>query len=201
MLNYWDEITGLIVNKVSPTLASSSGGLSAFAGVFRGKDGTEKKKNEVEDEERKCEEGYGMSLSVKKELDKMMRKYIFAENTKGANDEARLCLKSTEGCGWDACEDYPEFVKNLKQNWEQKTDEEGGKGKLKVKIMFAEEDAMIGKKGMEYFKECWTQEKCGRGIEVECMQTEGTDHDTILNPEKGLIQLILSTAKENEGSR
>jgi pimeloyl-ACP methyl ester carboxylesterase len=200
MLNYWDNISGLIINQISPTFASSSGGLSAFAGVFGGKDGNEKKKK-VEEEERKCEEGYGMSLSVKKELDKMMWKYIFEENTKGANDEARLCLKSTEGCGWDACEDYPEFVKNLKQSWEQKTDGEGGKGKLKVKIVLAEEDALVGKKGMEYFKECWTQEKCGRGIEVECVQTEGTDHDSILNPEKGFMQLILSTAKENEGSR
>lgn len=200
MLNYWDNLVGLITNQVSPTLASSSGGLSAFAGVFRGKDGNETNKK-VEEEESKCEEGYGMSLSVKKEVEKMMRKYIFEENTKGANDEARLCLKSIEGCGWDACEDHPEFVKNLKQSWEKTTNGEGEKGKLKVKIVFAEEDALIGKKGMEYFKECWTQEKCGRGIEVECVQTEGTDHDSVINPEKGVMQSILSTAKEVEGSR
>jgi len=200
MLNYWDNLVGLITNQVSPTLASSSGGLSAFAGFLRGKDGNETKKN-VEEEEMKCEEGYGMSLSVKKELEKMTLKYIFKENTKGANDEARMCLKSTEGCGWDACEDSPEFVKNLKQSWEKKTDGEGGKVKLKVKIVFAEEDALIGKKGMEYFKECWTQEKCGRGIEVECVQTEGTNHDSVLNPETGIMQSILSTAKENESSR
>jgi hypothetical protein len=198
VLNYWDNVNGFIVNRASPTLASSSGVLSAFAGFFRGKDGNETKKK-VEEEERKCKEGYGMSLSVKKELEKMTCKYIFEENTKGLNDEARLCLKSTEGCGWDACEDYPEYVKNLKQSWEKKTDGEGGKGKLKVKIVFAEEDAMIGKKGMEYFKECWTQEKCGRGIEVECVQIEGTDHDSVMNPEMGFMQSIFSTAKENEG--
>jgi len=155
----------------------------------------------VEEKEMKCEETYGMSLSVKKEVEKLMRQYIFEENTKGANDEARLCLKSTEGCGWDACEDYPEFVKNLKQSWEKKTNEEPEKEKLKVKIVFAEEDALIGKKGMEYFKECWTQEKCGRGIDVECVQTEGTDHDSVIDPEKGVMQSILSTAKENEGRR
>lgn len=200
MLNYWDDLNGLIINKLSPTLASSSGGLSAFAGAFRGKAGNEMNKK-VEEKEMKCEETYGMSLSVKKEVEKLMRQYIFEENTKGANDEARLCLKSTEGCGWDACEDYPEFVKNLKQSWEKKTNEEPEKEKLKVKIVFAEEDALIGKKGMEYFKECWTQEKCGRGIDVECVQTEGTDHDSVIDPEKGVMQSILSTAKENEGRR
>ncbi|KAI9744907.1 MAG: hypothetical protein M1818_001833 [Claussenomyces sp. TS43310] len=192
VLNYWDDVCGFIVNRASPTLASSSGVLSAFAGVFGGKDG----KN-VEEEERKCKEGYGISLSVRKELEKMTSKYIFEENTKGANDEARLCLKSTEGCGWDACEDYPEFVKNLKQSWEKKTDGEGGTGKLKVKIVFAEEDAMIGKKGMEYFKGCWTQEKCGRGVEVECLQIEGTDHDSVKNPDIGFMQSMFLTAKEN----
>lgn len=198
MLNYWDRLNGFIVNRASPTLASSSGVLSAFAGFFGGKDASETKKN-LEDRERKCQEGYGMSLSVRKELERITAKYVFEEDTKGLNDEARLCLKSTEGCGWDACEDYPGFVENLKQSWEKKIDGEGGRGKLKVKIAFAEEDVMIGKKGMEYFKECWTQEKCGRGIEVECVQIEGTDHDSITNPEMGFIQSIFSTAKENEG--
>jgi len=46
----------------------------------------------------------------------------------------------------------------------------------------------------------WTQEKCGRGIEVECVQIKGTDHDNVLTLEKGLMQSIFSTAKENEGS-
>jgi hypothetical protein len=151
------------------------------------------------EEERKCEEGYGMRFSVKKKVEKMMRKYIFEENTKGANDEARLCLKSIEGCGWDACEDHPEFVKNLKQSWEEKTNGEGEKENLQVKIVFAEEDALIGRKEMEYLRECWTQEKCGRGIEVECVQTEETDHDSVMNSEKGVMQSILSNAKEIDG--
>lgn len=198
MLNYWDNIIGLIINRASPTLDSSSGALSAFAGIFGRKNGNETKKK-FEEEERKCEEGYGMSLSVKKELEKIMMKFMFEENTKGANDEARLCLKSTEGCSWDACEDCPEFVKNLKQSWEKKVTKEGS-GKLKTKIVFAEEDVMIGKKGIDYFTECWTQEKCGRGIGVECVQIEGTDHDSVIDPEKGFIQSIFLTAKENEDS-
>ena len=197
MLNYWDSIVGLIANQVSPTLASSSGGVTALAGFLSGKKDENEAKRRGEEEERKCEEAYGMSLRVKRELEKMMRKYIFEENTKGANDEARLCLKSTEGCGWDACQDLPAFLEDLKRSWEEKTAGEGGRtGKLRVKILLAEQDALIGKKGMEYVKECWTQEKCGRGIDVACVQTEGTDHDSIVNPDKGVMQTILSSAKE-----
>ena len=35
---------------------------------------------------------------------------------------------------------------------------------MKGKVVFGEEDAMIGKKGRKYFEDCGTQEKCGRGI-------------------------------------
>ncbi len=145
--------------------------------------------------EKKCQEEYGISMDVLTEVEKLASKYIFKENSKGANDEARLCLKSTEGCGWDACEDYPDFVKKLNAVWEKKVDGNGGKGKLKVKILFAEEDVMIGKKGKEYFEDCWTQEKCGRGIEVECVETKGTDHDSVTDPTKGFIGPTFSAAK------
>ena len=36
---------------------------------------------------------------------------------------------------------------------------------MRVRIVLAEEDVMIGEKWKEYFKECWAQDKCGRGIE------------------------------------
>lgn len=200
VLNYWDDVSRFIVKRANPTLAGSSGALSALAGFIRGNagDGTTRKKADDE-EEGECQEAYGMSLSVQKELEKLTRKYIFEENTKGVNDEARLCLKSTAGCGWDVCEDCPAFVKGLKESWEEETDA-GRRGKLRVTIFFAEEDALVGKRGMAYFRECWTQEKCGRGIEVKCVQTHGTDHDTIMDPEMGFIESVISAAKENEGT-
>jgi hypothetical protein len=104
-----------------------------------------------------------------------------------------LCLKSTDGCGWFACEDYPEFVKDLRESWEKRVDENGRK--LRVRIVLPEEDALIGEKGKEYFKECWAQEKCGRGIEVECADIKGTDHDNVTSPENGALGPIFLTAK------
>jgi hypothetical protein len=153
----------------------------------------ETEKGKKEEEERKCREAFGMSGDVKREYEKLMFKFVFEENTKGANDEARLCLKSTEGCGWLACEDYPEFVKDLRESWENRVDRNGKK--LRVRIVLPEEDAMVGKKGKEYFKECWTQEKCGRGVEVECVQIKGTDHDNVTSPENGALGPIFLAAK------
>lgn len=179
-----------ILNRVNPTLGVSSGALSSFKGLFKSR---EVDKGKKEEEERKCREAYGISGDVRKELEKTMFKFVFEENTKGANDEARLCLKSTEGCGWFACEDYPEYVKCTKETWENAVD--GGKGKLRVRIVLPEEDMMIGDKGKEYFKECWMQEKCGRGIEVECVEIKGTDHDSVTNPEHGVLETIFLAVK------
>jgi hypothetical protein len=199
LLDYWDNVNNFIINRASPTLASSSGVLSASMGLFRSKSAIEKQSEKAKAEEKSCQEGYGMSMPVWKEVERLTGKYIFAENTKGANDEARLCLKSTEGCSWDDCEDYVEFVRSLKERWEEEVDGNGGKGRLRVNILFAEEDLMIGVKGKEYFENCWTQEKCGRGIKVKCVETKCTDHDSVTSPEKGYMSSILAAA--NRGQR
>lgn len=180
----------VILNNVQPTLGSSFGAFSSLGSLWKSK---ETEKGKKEEEERKCREAFGMSGDVKREYEKLMFKFVFEENTKGANDEARLCLKSTEGCGWLACEDYPEFVKDLRESWENRVDRNGKK--LRVRIVLPEEDAMVGKKGKEYFKECWTQEKCGRGVEVECVQIKGTDHDNVTSPENGALGPIFLAAK------
>lgn len=64
-----------------------------------------------------------------------------------------------------------------------------------MKVVFAEEDAMIGKKGRKYFQDCWTQENCGRGIEIRYVEGEGTDHDSVVEPSKGAVGELFSVAK------
>lgn len=190
LLNNWDSITGFMIQKASPSFASSSGALSAITGLFKGK---EEERKKMEEEERKCVEFYGMTLKEKGELDKVVFKFAFAEYTKGGNDEARLCLKSVEGCYWDACEDYEACVKQLKEDWEKKM-QEGGK-KLKVTILFGEEDAMIGVKGRKYWDDCWTDERCGGGMEVSCKEVRMGDHDSVVDYTKGGIQEMYKAVK------
>jgi hypothetical protein len=86
-------------------------------------------------------------MDLKKEVDRLVFKYLFEENTVGGNDEAQLCLKSTIRTGWDACEDYEECVTNFADAWERKMDEGAGISKLLVKIFLPEEDLMIAEKG------------------------------------------------------
>ncbi|CZR54154.1 uncharacterized protein PAC_04037 [Phialocephala subalpina] len=193
LLNNWDSITGFMMLKASPAFASSSGAISAITGSFKGSLSKEEEGKKRAEEDRKCRECYGMTLKEKEELDKIVFKFAFAENTKGGNDEARLCLKSVEGCHWDACEDYEACVLKLKGDWEKRV-QEGGK-KLKVKIIFGEEDAMIGVKGRNYWDNCWTDQRCGGGMEAVCMEVGTGNHDSVLDYTKGGIQELYKAVK------
>lgn len=117
-----------------------------------------------------------MTMQMRREF---QSKCAFLENMAGANDEARLCLKSVRGqCHWGAAEDYDDLVANLKQAWGRRV--VAGEQKLNVNIMFPWKDAFIGVRGMEYFEDCWTLERCQDSMEV--MVTNGfmTDHDSVI---------------------
>ena len=131
--------------------------------------------------EKSARECFGCSLTVYNEITKNSSRFLFAENTSGGNEEARLCMKSVPGSSWDRCEVYPTFVLDLKVEWEKRLKQNGKK--LKLDIVWGEgDDAMIGAKGMRYFKDCFKQENCGEGIEVEVCEVPGASHDTVIDP-------------------
>lgn len=197
LLNHWDSVIQFVVNKATPAFTGSSGVLNSSMGLFEGKTKKLEDGRKKEEEERKCLDCYGYSMEVKQELDKNYIKYSGAESLKGGNDEARLCLKSIKGTDWDACEDYVELVAKLKEFWEKKV-REGGK-KLRVKIVFGEEDIMIGTKGRKYWEDCWTQEKCGEGIEVDCGVLKDSDHESVIDATKGPISDMCADVKAIRG--
>lgn len=171
-----------MINDAQPAFAGSSGVITSVASSFQTKPKSPKKEKEVA---RKCLQGFGISKELKDEVDKLSFKYSFEENTKGANEEARLCLKSIPGTGWDACEDYDQCVQNLARYWGSRV--EDGEPKLLVSIVLPEEDMMVGEKGKEYFQTRWSKEICGQGINVEVLTLEGTDHETTSLPSEGAI--------------
>jgi hypothetical protein len=193
LLNHWDSVIQFVVNKATPAFAGSSGVLSSSLGLFSGSKKKAEDGRKKEEEDRKFLDCYGFSRETKEELDKNYIKYSGAESLKGGNDEARLCLKSVEGSSWDACEDYVGLVAKLKEFWEKRV-QEGGQ-KLRVKIVFGEEDIMIGNKGKKYWEDCWTQEKCGEGIEVSCGELKGSDHESVIDATKGVMSDMCAAVK------
>ena len=191
MLNQWDSLLQFIIRRASPVFEASSGAFSSLPSIFPSTNATNKEKQE--EESRRCLQGFGIPLEVREANSKSTFKRIFAEDTKGVNDEARLCLKSTEGTNWLACEDYKEYVKELGREWQGKITDAASK--LKVDIVLPEEDIMVGKKGMQYFEDCWNSEAFGPGIEVSCVRVKGADHESAIHPANEAIVRMFERAK------
>lgn len=191
VLNHWGSLMSFVVNNITPMITSSGGAFAALKSSLAPQIAASTQKEALEHH---CREAYGISLETKKEMDALLFKWAFLEDTSGINDEARLCLKNTGDCSWDACENYEEMVTNLVEMWTERV-ERNQSAELEVKIYLAEEDIMIGDKGKEYFRKCWTKENWIGGIKVNCEQLEGTDHDTVLDPFKSLREIV-KTAKK-----
>ncbi|KAJ8070848.1 hypothetical protein OCU04_001211 [Sclerotinia nivalis] len=192
VINHWGSVINFVLNNATPMIASSGGAFAALKSSFFAPGVAAETRREMA--EQKIREGYGVSKETKKEMDNLVFKWAFLEDTTGLNDEARLCLKKTDDCSWDACEDYEEMVKSLAEMWTQRV-ERNQSAMLEVKIYLAEDDIMTGEKGKEYFRKCWTSEDWVSGIKVNCEQLEGTDHDNVLDPLTSLRE-IARTAKQ-----
>ena len=61
--------------------------------------------------------------------------------------------------------------------------------------MLPEEDAMVGKKGMQYFEDCWESEAAGPGIAVNCVRVKGTNHDSTTHPANEVVAKMFERAR------
>jgi pimeloyl-ACP methyl ester carboxylesterase len=203
--NYWNKLSHFLAITAAPVFESSSGVLSAFAATSsnlmpRSKDKEKLKKIDREEEDKVYQKAFGMTREEHEMTFKLIVKYIFAEDTTGANHEALLCLKKGGVAGtsmWGICEDYGAFVPALADVWKNRSDPGT---RLKVEAYFAESDMMIGQKGQNYFEECWNEENCGDAIAFEAISTIGTDHDSVGDPMNGAIERIIREAKRSLGS-
>jgi hypothetical protein len=189
ILDQWDKVLHFSIRSAGPVLAASSGAFSSLSSVFGSTTAT------AEEEERRCLEGFGMSSKLREATFKLLIKRAFGEGAKGVNDEAKLCLKSTTGTHWQACEDYEEYIREMGETWQRKVGD--GCEPLKVHIVLPESDILVGNKGMKYFKDCWENERSGSGIEVTCVRVNGADHDSTIHPANDAVREMFERAKLN----
>lgn len=193
---YWDSLSGFMATKVMPSFAASGGvmeGLAALGGSLSNPGGARVGEGESEDE-KSAVEAFGMTRGRRNEVARLGLKLMFAEETSGANDEALLCAQkgTPDEVSWGVCNDYRTFVSELAEMWKERL---GDVTKLRVQAFFAEEDAMIGEGGRRHFEECWGRERCGEGIEFSAKVVGGTTHDSIGDPENGVLEEVLREAR------
>lgn len=180
----WNLIPQFFVLKAGPALASSGAVVTKashmVSGVSVSQDASELDKNR-----QKIEKDYGMPRDLQAKVEKQVFKRMCDESTVGANSEALQCLKKSDS-SWGCCSDYVEFTKELAQMERMRKSAETGGSEcqpLKIRAYFAEEDAMIGKKGQQFVEECWNGKELGNMQDVfdfESTTVSKSDHDTVV---------------------
>ncbi|BDD57485.1 hypothetical protein MAP00_002844 [Monascus purpureus] len=182
--NVWNQIPRFFLLKASPKLACSGAVMTKIHDTVTG--GDIASKSQLEKNRQRMEEGYGVPRAVQVEVDNFVTQFLFKEDTEGANSEALQCLRKGREGMWGECEDYGVFVREFVEQERRAIDasdagRERGEKTLKVRLYFAERDAMIGKKGQEYVEECWKVEdgEFQDVLDVRSCTVSGVEHDSL----------------------
>lgn len=123
-----------------------------------------------------------------KAVDEKIMEYALAENLEGVSNEALFCLKRGSDDIWGPWQNYDQFVP-LFEDREMRYIAEGG-SRLTLDVFFAEEDSSSGQRGSQWFDDCWKDRNDEGCIHYRRRTVPGTNHETIMRKENGVIQSI-----------
>ena len=109
----WHRIPRFFLLQAAPAFASSGAVVKKVTNAISLNDTSSQDNSHQEKQRRHIEEVYGVSRDMQVELDNLMFKYMFEENTVGANSEALQCLRKEPYNTWGKCEDYEPFHKGV----------------------------------------------------------------------------------------
>ncbi|KIV77101.1 hypothetical protein PV11_08933 [Exophiala sideris] len=150
--------------------------------------------------------------AVLKNMEKLSMQYVFAENISGSSDDALLYLRkktssngtvpegqpTEEWLDWASLAGKVAAVERERRPHmdpdERSSALHSGTVKLKVDAFHAEKDIMSGTKGAKYFDACW--ERHSADMDYVSKVTEGTNHDSILDPSLGVVDIWLQGVAE-----
>lgn len=204
----WNKLNGFMATTLLPAIGNSSGLLASFSTASLSSSSTSTSESSlgdssISDEEQKFIDAYGMTSSQKSALVSIFLKYMFAEDTTGANDEALLCLRKSPDITWEFCDDYVAYVPQLAQRWEEYSSSNNRDGsasmttpQLKIQAYFASSDMMVGQGGRKYFESIWNEASCSNVIQFEGMEVKNTSHDSIGDPTNGAMEKVFEEARK-----
>jgi hypothetical protein len=196
VIDYLSPLQGFIVSKVAPSLSFSGGLFSSTAALVGG--GPKDTDSPIQaGSPEDAAEKYGVDVETAKIMRSLAVKFNLAEDTTGANEEAKLCLMKGGKADWGALADYEACVNYIADREKERV--KAGQVKLRMEAAFASSDVIIGKGGQEYFEKCWRREGIADGVDFVSRTCEGVDHDGVLvDFHKGALKgLFESVAKRH----
>ncbi|KAL4993577.1 hypothetical protein BDV10DRAFT_178839, partial [Aspergillus recurvatus] len=127
------------------------------------------------------------------QIDKATLQYALMENFEGISQEALFCMKRGPDDLWGPWMDYDQFLPFLASR-ERDRDE---KYSFRLETFSAESDHSLGKEGPRWFDSCWEESTSENVTSYSSITVQGTNHETILRPEAGVLDRIFSQAVAN----
>lgn len=125
---------------------------------------------------------------------KLASKYSLAESLKGANEEAKLCLRKCDEADWGEATYYSKCISKIALNeatLSSNTHNGLNAAKLSVDAFFGSKDVMIGKRGQEYFEDCWQTDEVATNINFMSWLCPNANHDDVLiDHKKGAMKIV-----------
>uniref|UniRef100_A0A8H7THW0 AB hydrolase-1 domain-containing protein n=1 Tax=Bionectria ochroleuca TaxID=29856 RepID=A0A8H7THW0_BIOOC len=187
-LSQWNKLAKFFVVQAGGTIEASSGILGQMAQALTpgNQEPSDREKNM-----RAIARDYGPAYDTQVELERLMVRGMFDQETAGANWEAVNCLKKGPKGAWDEADNMHDLVDRIASR-EKETHSEGQAGKLTVSIYFAESDVMTGKKGQDYFRSCWVDAATAHDqcVDIQARTIEKTNHDSVLTNVETLADMF-----------
>ena len=131
-------------------------------------------------------------VARRRALETVLTSYIYAENMEGAGQEALLCLRkgNVDWGGWKHIEEaLLQIAEAERKNSQAKRE---GERNLTFRTYFAEADEMIGKKGSQWLKSCFTKADVASVIDFDSQVVPNSDHNDVLAIEHGAVENMVS---------
>jgi hypothetical protein len=136
-------------------------------------------------------EQYGFDEDTAKLIKKLSPKYKFAESMTGANEEVKIVLRKCEDAGWGEATDYSSCIRTIADNETALGTREPIAAKVSVEAFFASSDIMIGKRGQQYFEQCWQSDGVAAKVDFATRTFPEADHDSLLvDHKKGALKVV-----------
>lgn len=204
----WNLLPKFAMTQARPVFSYSG---TLFTGLSNAVFGSGSQEGEQTHNCRRLDLDYGIPGPIQLQMQELALKAMFAEDTVGANGEALLCLKKGSQATWGACQDYNVFAKRLYETEQERLRAGAGtddltRAKFKIRVYFAESDAMSGKKGQAYLMDCFQGEPSpGRHaascVDFEASTVSGTDHDSVIGMVDVLEEVFVQAGGHLPGPR
>lgn len=182
LINSFAGLATFINTQIAPSVAWSGGVFSSTAALLSSVTSVESLGVEASTSTTPLEQ-YGIDDDTANLIKKLSLKYQFAENTAGANEEVKLCLRKCSNADWGEVLDKADYsccIRKIAANEAGFAVHDSNTSKLTIEAFFAGSDVLVSKKGQRYFEQCWQSEDVKAKVKFTTSTLPETDHDSVL---------------------